>query len=78
MDKKTINTVAVVLGALGLLLILAGPAFHLIPSDIGIYAALASWVIGGLIKAFGERGKKEEKETKEEKKVEEEKEEEEE
>lgn len=74
MDKKTANTVAAILGTLGLLLILAGPAFHFIPTNIGIFAALSSWIIAGLIRRLGgkeekeekkEEGKKEEKEEKE-------------
>ena len=40
MDKKMATAVAAVLGALGLILILAGPAFHFIPTEIGIFLAL--------------------------------------
>jgi len=52
MDKKTTGIIAAVLGALGLILILAGPAFHFIPTNLGIFAALVCWIIAGVIKGM--------------------------
>ena len=70
-DKKTGNTVAAILGALGLVFIFAGPAFHYIDIQLGIFLALVSWVVGGLIKGLS-KGKKEEEKKEEEKEEEEE------
>ena len=66
MDKKTGKTIAAVLGAVGLLLMLAGPAFHFIDTQLGIFLALASWIIGGLIRGLSKEEKPKEKEKKEE------------
>lgn len=52
MDEKTTGIIAAVLGALGLVLILAGPAFHFIPTQTGIFAALVCWIIAGVIKGI--------------------------
>lgn len=71
MDKKTTGIIAAVLGAFGLILILAGPAFHFIPTQLGIFAALVSWIIAGVVRGIAG---KEEKEAKEEEKKEEERE----
>ena len=68
-DKKTGKMIAMILGALGLLLILAGPAFHFIDTKIGIFLALASWIIGIVVRGFSkieDDSKVESKETKEE------------
>ncbi len=72
MDKKTMTTVAAILGALGLVFILAGPAFHFIPTTTGIFLALVSWIVGGLLRGLAkkENGEKKE-EVKEEVKEEE-------
>ncbi len=53
---------ASVLGVLGLLFILAGPAFHLLPGRNGywIFAALACWIVGGAISAYLKKGQKKE------------------
>lgn len=67
MDKKTI---AAVLGALGLIFIFAGPAFHYIPIQLGIFLALVCWVVAGLIARLGkgeEKGEVEKVEKEEEK-----------
>ena len=57
-DQKTATVVAAVLGVVGLLLILAGPAFHFIPGNIGVFLAIAAWVIAGVIKSlYGKKGK---------------------
>ena len=57
MDEKTMGIVAAALGALGLILILAGPAFHFIPTNVGIFAALACWIIAGLISGLSKKKK---------------------
>ena len=56
MSKGMATTIAAVLGALGLILILAGPAFHFIPTNYGIFAALVCWVIAGLIRGLARQG----------------------
>jgi len=67
-----VTIVAAALGALGLIFILAGPAFHFIPTNVGIFAGLVCWIIGGLIKGLVKKGKKVEKAEKVEKVEEEE------
>ena len=62
MDKKMAGTVAAVLGALGLILILAGPAFHFIPTTTGIFAALVCWIVAGVIRGLAKKPEKVEKE----------------
>lgn len=76
MDKKTGRVVAAVLGTLGLLFIFAGPAFHFIDTTLGIFLALASWAIGGLIAGLskGEKGEEKKEEPASEKEEKEEKE----
>ena len=56
MSKEMATTIAAVLGVVGLLLMLAGPAFHFIPTDVGIFAGLACWIIGGLIRGLARKG----------------------
>ena len=62
MNTQTVTIIAAVLGALGLILILAGPAFDLLPSNPSIFAALVCWIVGGVIKGFVKKARKEEKE----------------
>ena len=64
MDAKTAKNLATVLGVAGLLLIFAGPAFHFIPTNTGIFLALSCWVIGGALGAYSKREKKEVEEKK--------------
>jgi len=52
MNKKTATYIASLLGVFGLLLILAGPAFHLVSSKPALYAGLACWFVGGAIGGF--------------------------
>jgi len=51
---------AAVLGVLGVLFILAGPAFHILPgsNNYWIFTALACWIVGGAISAFLKKGQK--------------------
>lgn len=60
---SAIGVIATVLGVLGLLLILAGPAFHLLPgsNNLWIFAALACWIVGGVIRGFVKKAEKKEK-----------------
>lgn len=53
---------AAVLGVLGLLFILAGPAFHVLPgsNNYWIFTALACWIVGGAIRAFLKKAGKQE------------------
>jgi len=48
------SILAAVLGVLGLLFILAGPAFGILPgsNNYWIFTALACWIVGGAISAF--------------------------
>ncbi|NQS88639.1 hypothetical protein HQ584_02460 [Patescibacteria group bacterium] len=61
MNKNIAGVIAAVLGVVGLILILAGPAFHLLPSNLSIFAALVCWIVAGAIKSFVKKKKKEEK-----------------
>ena len=61
MNKRIGATIAAVLGVLGLILILAGPAFHLLPTNLSIFAALVCWIVAGAIRAFVRKAEKEEK-----------------
>lgn len=51
-----------VLGVLGVLFILAGPAFDLLPGRNGywIFTALACFIVSGAISAFLKKGQKQE------------------
>jgi len=57
------GVIAAVLGVVGLLLILAGPAFRLLPgsNNLWIFTALACWIIGGVIRGFVRKAEKKEK-----------------
>jgi len=63
MNTKTASIIAAVLGVLGLLIILAGPAFDLLPisTNASIFAALACWIVGGLIRGLVKKAEKKEK-----------------
>ena len=52
MKNQTAKIVVTVLGVLGIVLILAGPAFNLIESTPALFAGIVCWVIAGAIKAF--------------------------
>lgn len=51
---------AAVLGVLGLLFILAGPAFHILPgsNNYWIFTALACWIVGGAISGYLKKAQK--------------------
>ena len=55
MNKKTAITLASILGVIGMALILAGPAFHLIHSKTGLYAGLVVWLVGGALGGYARR-----------------------
>ena len=52
MENQTAKIVATVLGAVGFILILAGPVFHLTESTPALFAGIVCWVIAGAVKAF--------------------------
>jgi len=52
MGNQTAKIVATVLGVLGIVLILAGPAFHLVESTPTLFAGIVCFVVAGAIKAF--------------------------
>jgi len=61
---STLGVIATILGVLGLLFILAGPAFHLLPgsNSLWIFTALACWIVGGVVGRIAKKvAKKEEK-----------------
>ena len=52
MENQTARIVATVLGVLGIVLILAGPAFHLVESTPALFAGIVCFIIAGAVKAF--------------------------
>jgi hypothetical protein len=49
MEKRATVGVAVV-GVLGVLLVLAGTAFHFVPKEVAIFGGLACWFIASMIR----------------------------
>ncbi|GAI47106.1 unnamed protein product [marine sediment metagenome] len=52
MENQTAKIVATILGVLGIILILAGPAFHLVESTPALFAGIVCLIVGGAIKEF--------------------------
>jgi len=52
MENQTAKIVATILGVVGIILILAGPAFHLVESTPALYAGIMCFIVAGAIKAF--------------------------
>ena len=52
MENQTAKIVATVLGVVGIILILAGPVFHLTESTPALFAGIVCFVVAGVIKAF--------------------------
>jgi len=52
MEYQTAKVVAVILGVLGIVLILAGPAFHLVESTPTLFAGIVCFIVAGAVKAF--------------------------
>jgi hypothetical protein len=52
MENQTAKIVTTILGVLGIALILAGPAFHLVESTPALYAGIVCFIVAGAIKAF--------------------------
>ncbi|MBA7470589.1 hypothetical protein ES707_05876 [subsurface metagenome] len=52
MENQTAKIIAVILGVVGIALILAGPAFHLVESTPALYAGIICFIVAGAIKAF--------------------------
>ena len=57
MENQTAKIVATVLGVLGITLILAGPAFHLVESTPALFAGIVCLIIAGAIKEFFKKTK---------------------
>ena len=57
MENQTAKIVATVLGVLGVILILAGPAFHLVESTPALFAGIVCLIIAGAIKEFFKKTK---------------------
>ena len=58
MENQTAKIITAVLGVLGIALILAGPAFHLVESTPALFAGIVCFVIAGAIKEFFKKPKK--------------------
>jgi hypothetical protein len=52
MENQTAKIITAVLGVLGIILILAGPAFHIVENTPALFAGIVCFVIAGAIKAF--------------------------
>jgi hypothetical protein len=52
MENQTARIVSLVLLVLGIVLILAGPAFHLVESTPALFAGIVCFIVAGAIKAF--------------------------
>jgi len=52
MENQTVKIITTVLGVVGIALILAGPAFHLVESTPALYAGIICFIVAGAIKAF--------------------------
>ena len=52
MENQTAKVVATILGVVGIILILAGPAFHLVESTPALFAGIVCLIVAGAIKAF--------------------------
>lgn len=52
MENQTAKIIAIILGIVGIALILAGPAFHLVQSTPALYAGIICLIVTGAIKAF--------------------------
>jgi hypothetical protein len=55
MNKERMIQIASLLSVIGLLLILAGPAFHFIDSKSGLYAGLACWLFSGTLAGLAQK-----------------------
>jgi len=55
MNKKIAVTVGVILFMLGIILILAGPAFRLIPSTPALFAGIVCILIGFTVKIIAKK-----------------------
>ena len=52
MENQTAKIIAIILGIVGIALILAGPAFHLVESTPALFAGIMCFIVAGAIKAF--------------------------
>jgi hypothetical protein len=51
MNKQTANTAATILGAVGILFILA-MAFGILPGKIALFLGIASFIVAGLVRTL--------------------------
>jgi hypothetical protein len=51
MNKQTANTVATILGVVGVLFILA-MAFSIMPKNLALFLGIASFIIAGLVRTL--------------------------
>jgi len=70
MENQTAKIVAAILGVVGIVLILAGPAFHLVESTPALFAGIVCFVVAGAIKEFFKKTRNVEMTTGEAKNVE--------
>ena len=70
MENQTAKIVATILGVVGIILILAGPAFHLVESTPALFAGIVCFVVAGAIKEFFKKTRNVEMTTGEAKNVE--------
>jgi hypothetical protein len=58
MENQTAKIITAVLGVLGIVLILAGPAFHLVESTPALFAGIVCFIVAGAIKEFFKKSNK--------------------
>ena len=56
MNKRMATNISIVLGTIGVVLMLAGPAFQLLPSNLSIFAGVVCFIVGGAILGLALRG----------------------
>ena len=49
MEKQTVKTTSTILIVLGILFMLAGPAFNFVPETPAIFAGIVCFILSGLI-----------------------------
>ena len=54
MNKQSANTVATILGVVGILFILA-MAFNILPGKIALFLGIASFIVAGLVRTLAAR-----------------------
>jgi hypothetical protein len=54
MNKQTANTVATILGVVGILFMMA-MAFQIVPRNIGLFLGIASFIVAALVRTLAAR-----------------------